>query len=391
MFRCLAPGHDSIGHGSNGRVEEPEPLAEVRLDRQLLLELRLQLQLAGVVSLLLLAGRDERPPRPRLEPVDPIDGMVAAPRAAVEAERGGEELAAEAVLLELGGEGVDARDLIVELGVADDHPLEAERVRLAVDRRAGSAGDTAQKLLRLVLGLAELTCRHGLEDESGVAGRLQRALRVERDGRGREGEEPVGRGLLQLLAAEENVAEPGQDSGAASSTGSAPAAGCAPVAPGAGSASPAEISFAPLPEPTSALSFASSSSTCEAEEICASSRSSCVWSPAVKSSSAPLEVSSSIAAARACISSVLSFARWIARPVSFMCCPIPVAASPTLTWASAAEYWAFRTSFCDRKDSIRVSSCCWAETSLSCSSSRCFTWESMSCSCCCATVLRSRA
>jgi hypothetical protein len=121
-----------------------------------------------------------------------------------------------------------------------------------------------------------------------------------------------------------------------------------------------------VPEPTSALSFDSSSSTCEAEEIWASSRSSCVWSPAVKSSSAPVEVSSSIAEARACISSVLSLARWMARPVSCMCWPIPVAASPTFTCASAAEYCALRTSFCDRNDSIRVSSCCWAATSFSC-------------------------
>ena len=50
-------------------------------------------------------------------------------------------------------------------------------------------------------------------------------------------------------------------------------------------------------------------------------------------------------------------------PVSAMPLPIPVAASPTLTWASAAEYCALRISFCERNDSIFVWSCCWASTS----------------------------
>ena len=36
-------------------------------------------------------------------------------------------------MLELRRERVDARDLVVELRIADDHPLEAERVGLAVD------------------------------------------------------------------------------------------------------------------------------------------------------------------------------------------------------------------------------------------------------------------
>ena len=62
--------------------------------------------------------------------------------------------------------------------------------------------------------------------------------------------------------------------------------------------------------------------------------------------------SSSIAEARACICSVLSFARWIARPVLSISRPIPVAASPIRTCASAAEYWALITSFCERNCSI---------------------------------------
>src|SRR6185437_13626498 len=50
----------------------------------------------------------------------------------------------------------------------------------------------------------------------------------------------------------------------------------------------------PLPAPSSAFIFESSSSTWVDDESCASSRSSCVWSD-VKSSSAPAAVSSSIA------------------------------------------------------------------------------------------------
>ncbi len=74
----------------------------------------------------------------------------------------------------------------------------------------------------------------------------------------------------------------------------------------------------------------------------------------VKSSSAPAVVSSSIAFARACICSVLSFARCTARPTSAMFSPSPVAASPIRTCASAAEYWALITSFCVRNDSTLV-------------------------------------
>src|SRR5207244_2286178 len=40
---------------SKGRVEQPEPAAQVLLDRQLVLELCFQLELLGVVALLVLA------------------------------------------------------------------------------------------------------------------------------------------------------------------------------------------------------------------------------------------------------------------------------------------------------------------------------------------------
>jgi hypothetical protein len=84
--------------------------------------------------------------------------VARAERGAFEAEGGREELAAEAVVLELRGERVDAGHLVFELRVANDHPLEAERVGLAVDLGARVAGDAAQQLLRFVLGRRELAC-----------------------------------------------------------------------------------------------------------------------------------------------------------------------------------------------------------------------------------------
>src|SRR5262249_34966457 len=156
----------------------------------------------------------------------------------------------------------------------------------------------------------ELARGEGLEDERRVARRRERALGLECHRRGREREELVRGRPLELLAAEKGVAEPGQDcdvSWAGSSVGGASSAGAST----AGAASVvAAISFGASPLPTSALSFASSLSTWFDAESCESSFVS--WSPPVKSSSAPLVVSSSIAPARACISSVLSFARWMA-------------------------------------------------------------------------------
>jgi hypothetical protein len=94
----------------------------------------------------------------------------------------------------------------------DDHPLEAERVGLAVDRRAGVSRYATQQLLRVGLGRVELSRRERLEDQGRVTGRLQRALGVERDRGRRKREQLLGRRPLQLLAAEEDVAEAGQDS-----------------------------------------------------------------------------------------------------------------------------------------------------------------------------------
>src|SRR5262245_59765616 len=144
------------------------------------------------------------------------------------------------------------------------------------------------------------------------------------------------------------------------------------------------------PDPSSAFIAASSESTCDCDEIWASCLSRSVWS-VVMSSSAPVATSSSTAAARACICAVLSFARWIASPVSAICSPSPVAASPIRTWASAAEYCALMTSFSVRKDSIFAWSCFWLSTSFSCCASSCWIWTSRPWSCCCTPDLRSSA
>jgi len=52
--------------------------------------------------------------------------------------------------------------------------------------------------------------------------------------------------------------------------------------------------------------------------------------------------------------------------VSSISRPIPVAASPIRTCASAAEYWALITSFCERNCSIFADSACSFATSFCC-------------------------
>src|SRR5947208_11170459 len=82
--RCLTPAFgtplacEEERSGLERRVEDAEPAGQVLLDRQLLLQLRLQLELLRVVSLLVVAGRDERPECAALVPVDPVHGMLAA-------------------------------------------------------------------------------------------------------------------------------------------------------------------------------------------------------------------------------------------------------------------------------------------------------------------------
>ena len=63
--------------GLDREAVEGEPHRDVRLDGQLLLQLRLQLELLGVVALA-LPGRHERPERAALVAVDEVDGMLPA-------------------------------------------------------------------------------------------------------------------------------------------------------------------------------------------------------------------------------------------------------------------------------------------------------------------------
>src|SRR5690349_18686617 len=91
-------------------VEDAEPAAQILLDRQLRLELRLELELLGVVALLPRPGRHEGPEGTPLVAVDPVDGVLAA----LELEDRCEQLRAEPLLLQPLGDGVNGRDLILE-------------------------------------------------------------------------------------------------------------------------------------------------------------------------------------------------------------------------------------------------------------------------------------
>src|SRR5512132_2231877 len=119
------------------RVEDAEPAAQVLLHGKLLLELGLQLELLRVVALLVLAHGYERPERPPLVAVDPVDRMLTA----LELEDRGEELRPESLLLQALGHGVDRRHLILEIGIADDDPRVPERVLAPLELRAGRGRD----------------------------------------------------------------------------------------------------------------------------------------------------------------------------------------------------------------------------------------------------------
>ena len=124
---------------------------------------------------------------PRLEAVDPVDGI----RAAVELERGGEQLAAEPLCGQLRRDEVHRRHLILDLRVVDDHPLVAEAVGLPLDLGARRGCRGLEELLDVGVRAVEVAARERLEDHGCLPGRLQAELGVERDGRGREREEPV--------------------------------------------------------------------------------------------------------------------------------------------------------------------------------------------------------
>src|SRR5688572_23843228 len=184
------------------RVEETEPARQVRLDRELLLELRLQPQLRGVVALLALAGRHERPERAALEPVDQVRRVLAA----LEGEERREQLLAEAPVRELSGDEVHGRDQVLEVAVAHDEPLVAVRVVAPPDLGAGALSDDGEELVDLLLGPGELPRRERLGHDSRHAGGLEPELGLERDLRGREREKLVElRALEALPPAEEDV------------------------------------------------------------------------------------------------------------------------------------------------------------------------------------------
>src|SRR3954451_7551701 len=99
------------------------------------------------------------------------------------------------------------RDDVLEVRVVDDEPLEAHLVALPLDLRARLARDGVQQLLALVLGADELARRERLEAAARRPQRLEVELGLERDPRRRDGEQPLARRILELLAPEEDVAD----------------------------------------------------------------------------------------------------------------------------------------------------------------------------------------
>jgi hypothetical protein len=102
---------------------------------------------------------------------------------------------------------VHGRDDLLEVVVADDQPLEPELVAAPLDLRVRVPSSDVEQLLELVLGANELGRGQRLEDDGGVARRLQPKVGLERDPSRRDREEPLLVGLLQLLTPEEDVCE----------------------------------------------------------------------------------------------------------------------------------------------------------------------------------------
>ena len=96
-------------------------------------------------------------------------------------------------------------DEILEIGVADDDPVVAVLVGLALDLRAARLRDRLDELVDVVERAPELTRRLRLERDRRGAGGLQPELGLQRDGGGRQREEPVFLRLGELLRPEENV------------------------------------------------------------------------------------------------------------------------------------------------------------------------------------------
>ena len=90
--------------------------------------------------------------------------------AAVEREDRGEQLRAEALRGQLRCQRVRGGDEILEVGVADDDPVEAELVGLALDLRAALLRDGVDQLVDVVERAAELARGLRLERDRGRAG-----------------------------------------------------------------------------------------------------------------------------------------------------------------------------------------------------------------------------
>ena len=268
-------------------------------------------ELARVVALLLLAGRDERPERAGLEAVDPVDRACRRPRSGTGRRGAG----AEAALRELVR---DARR------PPSPGPRGRGRGRRPTRSRTcpSSARASSPSRRRRPRAALRRPCRPArtrrpkrLEDDGADAGRLEPALDVERHGGGREREEPVARRAPSASCARRGCRrDPRYGFAGSCPVRRSPCDSCRRRARPPPSASRAR------PRPGSSRRSAR-----------ARGRAACGCR--VTSSSAPRAVSSSIADARACSSSVLSRARWIAMPVSCMPRPMPVAASPILTCA----------------------------------------------------------
>src|SRR4029077_2647949 len=113
--------------GLERRIEDPEPAGQIGFDRQLLLQLGLELQPLGVAAALALAGGNEGPEGAPLVAVDPVHGLLAA----LELEHRREELAPEARFLKPRRRRSAPRRLACQARDPDDDPRVAERVLAA--------------------------------------------------------------------------------------------------------------------------------------------------------------------------------------------------------------------------------------------------------------------
>ena len=181
--------------GSDRRVEEREPARQVRLDRQLLFELRLQLELGRVVALL-VAERDERPERAALEAVDPVDGVLAA----VELERRGEELRAESLAPSARRRAcARRRRASSRSGSWMTIQSKPEVVALPFDRRVALTATASTSWSTSSNALRNSPDDCGLNVDRSRAGELQAELGLQRDGCRRQPEQAVIRRLGSFL------------------------------------------------------------------------------------------------------------------------------------------------------------------------------------------------